>query len=227
MTHLKILIVITTLLLFTACKKNHTITLQAQNLTNSADGSHYAGMKYGVFERGYTFSDNNNVLAKGTLNQNGKAVFDVKLNRNLDYVLGIQKPDNVCYTEITLEYPIEFNEDNTINFDYSPCGYLRPLEKNINCEGNTDEFRFKFHYSDDPDIYIYTGFTSGANHYWNTVFFLEGCFDNTNTIENSAFEIPEGNYTYEWQVVRPSGTTTGIDYFTVTENDTTTYILEY
>ena len=154
MTHLKTLIVITTLLLFTACKKNHTITLQAQNLTNSADGSHYAGMKYGVFERGYTFSDNNNVLAKGTLNQNGKAVFDVKLNRNLDYVLGIQKPDNVCYTEITLEYPIEFNKDNTINFDYSPCGFVKIPTNNVNCEGGEDKMQYKYYYTDNSDIYM-------------------------------------------------------------------------
>jgi len=43
----------------------------------------------------------------------------------------------------------------------------------------------------------------------------------------SAWNIPAGNYTMEWRVIRPSGTTTGTDYFTVTEGDTTTYILEY
>jgi methionine-rich copper-binding protein CopC len=62
---------------------------------------------------------------------------------------------------------------------------------------------------------------------WNDFSFINGCFDNTNTTENSAWSLPAGNYTFEWQVIRPSGTTTGTDYFTVTEGDTTTYILEY
>jgi hypothetical protein len=57
--------------------------------------------------------------------------------------------------------------------------------------------------------------------------FLEGCYDNTNASMGNFFEIPTGNYTMEWIVYRPSGTTTGIDNFTVTEGDTTTYILEY
>ncbi|MGV6860243.1 MAG: hypothetical protein ACWA41_00635 [Putridiphycobacter sp.] len=53
---------------------------------------------------------------------------------------------------------------------------------------------------------------------------MEGC---TNFNGDFYSEVPAGNYTFEWRVIRPSGTTTGIDYFTVTEGDTTTYILEY
>jgi len=34
-----------------ACKKQHTVTIQAQNYTNISDGSHYAGMCY--FREGY------------------------------------------------------------------------------------------------------------------------------------------------------------------------------
>ena len=52
---------------------------------------------------------------------------------------------------------------------------------------------------------------------------MEGCIDTC----GSYFNIPQGNYTFEWIVNRPSGTTTGTDYFTVTESDTTTYVLEY
>jgi methionine-rich copper-binding protein CopC len=36
-----------------------------------------------------------------------------------------------------------------------------------------------------------------------------------------------GNYTVEWEVIRTSGTTTGTDSFTINENDTTTYVIEY
>lgn len=76
-------------------------------------------------------------------------------------------------------------------------------------------------------IYIYTGFTTGADYEWSDNMFIGGCFDNTNTSDNSAFEIPEGTYTLEWEVRRPSGVTTGIDSFILNENDTTTYVLEY
>jgi hypothetical protein len=54
---------------------------------------------------------------------------------------------------------------------------------------------------------------------------ISGCQDYSNVIVVKSR--PAGNYTLEWQVIRPSGTTTGIDYFTVNENDTTTYVLEY
>ncbi|MGV6861100.1 MAG: hypothetical protein ACWA41_04980 [Putridiphycobacter sp.] len=213
--------------LLTACKKQHTVTIQAQNLTNLLDGSHYAGMNYVVLERGYFFNHKSNGIATGQLDANGRAVIDVKLKKNLDYVLGIQKPDDVCYTEVTIEYPVNYKEENDITFKYAPCGYLRNLSKNVNCEGSSDKMQLKFYYSDNPDIYIYRGFTTGANHEWNDVFYIEGCFDNTNTTDMSAWDIPAGDYTIEWRVIRPSGTTTGIDYFTVTEGDTTTYILEY
>jgi hypothetical protein len=76
-------------------------------------------------------------------------------------------------------------------------------------------------------IYIYTGYTLGENHDWNDVFFIDGCADNSSLSNVGVFDVPAGNYTIEWIVYRPSGTTTGIDYFTVTEGDTTTYVLEY
>ena len=208
-----------------ACKKQHTVTIQAQNLLNPTDGSHYAGMNYVILERGYFFNHKANGIASGQLDENGRAVIDVKLKKNLDYVLGIQKPDNVCYTEVTLEYPINYNEENNITFNYAPCGYCRILYKNINCEGADDKMQFKFYVTEDSDIYIYMGY--GTIDSWNNVFFINGCSDNTNVPNVGVFDVPNGNYTIEWRVIRPSGTTTGIDYFTVTEGDTTTYLLEY
>jgi len=215
-------IVITSL---TACKKQHTVTIQAQNLTNISDGSHYAGMNYVILERGYMFNHKSKQIAYGQLDANGKAVIDVKLKKSLDYVLGIASPSNVCYTEVELEYPINYNEDNNITFKYSTCSVLKFLAKNINCEGVDDKMQFKFYYTDNPDIYIYMGF--GTIDDWGDLTFLEGCYDNTNASVGNFFEIPSGNYTMEWVVYRPSDTTTGTDCFTVTEGDTTTYLLEY
>ncbi len=143
------------LLSITACRKKHTVTIQAQNLVNPTDGSHYAGMNYVILERGYFFNHKAKGIASGQLDANGRAIIDVKLKKNLDYVLGIQKPDDVCYTEVEIEYPINYKEDNNINFNYAPCGYLRNLSKNVNCEGQDDKMQFKFYVTVDPNIYIY------------------------------------------------------------------------
>ncbi|MGV6861121.1 MAG: hypothetical protein ACWA41_05085 [Putridiphycobacter sp.] len=208
---------------FSACKKQHTVTIQAQNLTNLSDGSHYAGMNYVILERGYFYNHKSNGIAKGQLDANGRAVIDVKLKKNLDYVLGIQKPDDVCYTEVTIEYPINYKEENDITFNYAPCGHVNVPTNNINCEGSDDTLRYKFFYTDNLDIYIYKGFTHGDGLSWNENAGTPGCLN----YPGFYTQVPSGNYTIEWQVIRPSGTTTGIDYFTVTEGDTTTYILEY
>ena len=92
---------------------------------------------------------------------------------------------------------------------------------NINCEGSNDKFRY--YYTENPDVYKYTGF--GDLNEWYPDFFKSGCVDNSNI--DLFYSRPSGDYTLEWMVERPSGTTTGIDYFTVTEGDTLTYILEY
>ncbi|MGV6861120.1 MAG: hypothetical protein ACWA41_05080 [Putridiphycobacter sp.] len=209
----------------TACKKKSAVTIQAQNLLNEADGSDYAGMVYSVLERKTTYAGEESKLIKeGVLDENGHASFDIKMGSFKNYVVGIQKPDNICYTEVTIEEYLEHNKNNVINFNYAPCAYYDIRTNNINCEGDDDEFRFRFYYTDNPDIYIYRGF--GNLNEWNEQVAIYGCQDYSNS-DPYYRSIPSGNYTLEWEVRRPSGTTTGIDYFTVTEGDTTTYILEY
>ncbi|MGV6861099.1 MAG: hypothetical protein ACWA41_04975 [Putridiphycobacter sp.] len=214
-------LILAILALFIACKKQHTVTIQAQNLTNLLDGSHYAGMNYVVLERGYFFNHKSNGIATGQLDANGRAVIDVKLKKNLDYVLGIQKPDDVCYTEVTIEYPINYKEENNINFNYSPCGYVNLPSDNVNCEGSDDKMQYRYYYTESSDVYIYRGFGNITD--WSENTFVNGCVSYPGDFN----PVPVGNYTFEWRVIRPSGTTSGIDYFTVTEGDTTTYILEY
>ena len=72
-------------------------------------------------------------------------------------------------------------------------------------------------------IYIYIGFLYQKK--WDPENFVSGCVDFSNT--ESYYERPAGDYTIEWMVERPSGITTGIDYFTINENDTTNYLIEY
>jgi hypothetical protein len=70
-------------------------------------------------------------------------------------------------------------------------------------------------------IYIYRGF--GGSSDWSEITFVEGCV----SYPGSYNEVPVGDYTFEWRVIRQSGTTTGFDYFTVSENDSTTYVFDY
>ncbi len=213
-----------------ACRKKYTVTIQAQNLTNLSDGSHYAGMKYVVVERKVgAFENKYKTVKEGVLNENGYASFDVRKHFNRTYDLGIEEPENTCYSEVTIKYHLKNEQSDVVNFNYAPCGCLTLPRKNVNCEGPNDKMQLKYYYTNNPDVYFYKGYTTGENHDWNDVFFIEGCVDNTYLLNENicGTEVPAGNYTIEWIVYRPSGTTTGIDYFTVAENDTTTYVLEY
>jgi hypothetical protein len=64
-----------------------------------------------------------------------------------------------------------------------------------------------------------------VNYNWQDDKFLAGCIDYSNAISFNSR--PLGNYTIEWMVERQSGTTTEIDYFTISESDSTTYLIEY
>ena len=131
------------------------VVIQAQNISNSADGSHYAGATYGIVENWTPVFDlKSKSVAQGVLDANGHAAFDLKMKPNRRYYLGIQTPDNVCYTEITLQESLDREKNNTFNFEYAPCGELSIPSKNINCEGIDDKMQFKFYYTDNPDIYI-------------------------------------------------------------------------
>jgi hypothetical protein len=179
-------------------------------------------MKYVIVERRVgAFENKYKAVKEGVLDDNGYANFDLRMHFNRTYDLGIQEPDNTCYTEVSIKYPLKDGQDNNITFNYAPCGYVNICFKNINCEGTNDKMQYKYYYTADPDVYLYRGF--GKLDSWNNLIFVEGCIDTC----GSFFEVPSGDFTFEWRVIRPSVTTTGTDYFTVTEVDTTTYLLEY
>jgi hypothetical protein len=212
------------LTLVTSCKKKTMVVIQAQNINNPNSGSHYAGMAYGILESWTPgFELKTSRVATGVLDANGQAAFDLKMKPNRKYDLGIQKPDNICYTEITLQERLDHEKNNTFNFEYGTCSSIIIPTNNANCEGFDDTLRYKYYYTDNTDIYIYKGFTHGDGLSWNNNSGTPGCLNYPGFYN----QVPSGNYTLEWQVIRPSGTTTGIDYFTVTEAETLTYVLEY
>ncbi|MGV6861122.1 MAG: hypothetical protein ACWA41_05090 [Putridiphycobacter sp.] len=198
--------------LLTACKKQHTVTIQAQNLTNLLDGSHYAGMNYVVLERGYFFNHKSNGIATGQLDANGRAVIDVKLKKNLDYVLGIQKPDDVCYTKVEIEYPIIFKEENNISFNYAPCGYLKFILNNVNCNS-----------LDDSITYVrtwVTGDNEGEGFHPRT---YVGC----EYYSSDYFIRPIGEYRYDWEVFKNGVSNSFSQNFVLNEGDSVIFQIDY
>ncbi|PWH84760.1 hypothetical protein [Brumimicrobium oceani] len=216
-------IYIVLILFFAAsCKKKTSVVIQAQDYI-TGDGSAYAGQEYAVSESWTPFQETKSkIVATGFLDDNGKASFNLKMKNNRKYVMGVSQPDNICYGGLVQHY-LDHEKNNLVIFEYTHCGYLDIKSNNINCEDANDEFRYKYYVSSNPDIYIYKGFL--YNGVWDPEDFIKGCQDYSGIyIYNQR---PVGNYTVEWEVKRTSGTTTGIDNFTITENDSTSYLIEY
>ena len=215
------LILLTTI----SCSKKSTVSIQAHNLVNPADGSHYANKRFVITEITYKLfgQSKGKTVVDSYFDNNGHANFELKMKKNKDYMIDVEQLDNICYLDLRTDDFLDHSSTVDINFNYAPCGYVNVPYNNINCEGVNDKMQYKYYYTADPDIYIYRGFTAKQLE-WNEILFVEGC---ANFNGDFYSKVPTGNYTFEWRVIRPSGTTAGTDYFTVTEGDTTTYILEY
>jgi hypothetical protein len=215
-------------LVFASCHKKteSKISIQMHNLNNYASGSHYANVRYNIVETriGFGIGKKAKLIVADNLDANGHAELTLKMKADYSYSLAFATPDNICFNDIPFEHLLNHNETNNVDFNYAACGYFDIRTNNVNCESIDDEVRFRFYYTDNPDIYIYRGF--GNLNEWNEQVAIYGCEDFSNS-DPYYRSIPSGNYTLEWEVRRPSGIVDGTDYFTVTEGDTTTYILEY
>ena len=218
---MKHLVFILILLVFTtSCKKKHSITIQAQDYI-TGDGSAYANMPFSVIQS-LPGGGKIKTVYEGVLDESGHASFDLKMHRNWVYVLSVSQPDNICYGSAVIHY-LDNESSNFVPIDYLKCGYLDIKSKNLNCENSSDEFRFRFFYTDNPDIYVYKGF--GTLNEWHDQA-IYGCMDFSND-EPYYRDLPVGDYTVEWEVIRQSGTTINAETFSISEQDTLTYLIEY
>ena len=212
---------------FVSCKKKTFITIQAENYV-TGEGSAYAGAKYYVVES-YTpfFQVKAKQVVSGTLDANGHAAFELKMDNNKIYDFRIAVPSNVCYTEMASDIGVNREENNVINFKYGTCGYTRIPFDNVVCASDTDKFQFTYYSSIDPYIYIYRGYVGGEadNYEWSEHSYFEGC--ETDVLIPRIIQLPIGPYTLDWLVVRGLDSTYGTASFFVNENDTTTYLIEY
>ena len=212
------------LIALVSCKKSILVSIQAQDYITGS-GIAYAGMEYAVVEAWTpVLETKSKIVATGFLDDNGHAAFDLKMKNNRKYILGVSQPDNICYGGVVQHY-LEHENNNNVEFKYLKCGYANIHRENVNCEGGTDEFRYVYYYTQDPDIYIYRGFISGPSTAYTWSYnFNAGCYS---YYGDKSILVPEGVYTLEWQASRPSGITTGTSTFTVNANDTTTFLIEY
>jgi hypothetical protein len=156
-------------------------------------------MTYGIVENWTPVFDlKSKSVAQGVLDANGHATFDLKMKSNRRYYLGIQTPDNVCYTEITLQESLDHEKNNTFNFEYAPRAYLKFILNNVNCNGINDE------------IYYSRRWLTGQEG--------TSTFNGSNTYNE---------YEYIWEVTKNNITTYHSETFTLNENEYKTFQIDY
>ncbi|MFT4599837.1 MAG: hypothetical protein ACI857_000004 [Arenicella sp.] len=211
------------LLLATSCKKKTTVTIQAQDYI-TGEATAYAGMDWAVSENWTPVLEaKSKIVASGTLDDNGYANFDLKMNPNRKYVLGVSQPDNICVGGLILE-SLDHESTNNFTIEYLECGFVSVPFENINCFNSNDKMWFKYYYTENPEFYMYRGYTSGDGSEWSEIAFYSGCGSYSGDLHE---KVPEGNFTFEWRVERENGVTSGSDNFSVNKNDTTVYIFDY
>ena len=147
----RVILIVFLILTVASCKKKTNVVIQAQDYI-TGDGSAYAGMEYAVVEAWTpVLETKSKIVATGFLDDNGHAAFDLKMKNNRKYILGVAQPDNICYGGL-VQYYLDHEKNNNVNFDYLKCGYVNIHRENINCEGETDVLRHVYYYTQNPDI---------------------------------------------------------------------------
>jgi hypothetical protein len=207
---MKHLIYIAIIFLFaTSCKKKTAVVIQAQDITS--DGAAYAGQKYAVAETWTPFYETKSkIVAEGFLDANGKASFNLKMNRNRRYILGVSEPDNICYGGLVQHY-LEHEKNNTVNFEYAECAYIKLKIDNVNCQGQGDE------------MVLFQGNQVG-NFDFNQPWKHDGC---AFWESNGYSTVPMGEQYYRWEVTRSGNTSTYYDTIYLQEGEQMMYEINY
>jgi len=205
---LKTLSVCLVLIVTVSCKKKHNVIIQAEDYING-DGSAYAGMAFSIAQSRPAWNqDKVTNVYQGVLDENGHAAFDLKMHKDWSYILSINQPDGICHGGVTFHY-LENEDNNLVNFNYAKCSYLKFSIENTSC-------------IDTEDKIVYRRDWLTGNEIGPSVTQM-GCFQ----FEGDYFEIPAGQYSYDWEVTKNSVTNYFDTTFTVGAGDSLTYLLEY
>ena len=177
------------LVAITSCKKKHTVHIKA---VNAVTGDPYAGLPYSI--NGTKTSTNGEKLVfehNGTLDDNGEAAPNIKVNENLTFNVGVTKPPNNCFQkDIKFFWDAKAKPNPTFQFEYAECAYMNLKMENVNCQGPDDAMEYR-------DRYSYT-------EWGNFDYPIFGCFQN---LSNDFKAVPAGLRIFNWKVTRAGVTT--------------------
>ncbi|PWH84762.1 hypothetical protein [Brumimicrobium oceani] len=208
MKHLLYIVLI--LFFATSCKKKTSVVIQAQDYI-TGDGTAYAGQEYAVSETWTPFYETKSkIVAEGFLDDNGKASFNLKMNRNRRYILGVSEPENICYGGLVQHY-LNHDKSNMVDFKYAECAYIKLKIDNINCQGPSDE------------MLLFQGNQIG-NFDFNYPWEHNGC---AFWESNGYSEVPMGEQYYKWEVTRSGITEIFYDTIYLQEGEQKVYEINY
>ncbi|MBK9191374.1 MAG: hypothetical protein IPM77_07585 [Crocinitomicaceae bacterium] len=206
MKQILILVLFTVVVL--SCKKSTLVVIQAEDYV-TGEGSAYAGMEYAVSEAWIPFFETKSkIVATGYLDENGYASFDLKMKNNRKYILGVSEPENICYGGLMQHY-LEHEKNNHIAFKYSTCSYLKIIVNNINCVDENDEIKYTRTWLTGDEI--------------GTEVIKHGCY----SFEGSYFELPAGDYRYDWVVTKSGMTSNYSQNFILLSGDSLVFQIDY
>jgi hypothetical protein len=196
------------LMIIIGCGKKATVHIKA---INAVTGEPYAGLAYGITATKTVSNGEKKVFeVTGFLDANGEAYVPIRVKTGRTYNVGTAKPPNYCYDK---QPSYSFGKEDIPNldfqFEYAACANLKLEINNINCQGPTDEIKFR-------RLWLHQNAT-------NNFVTQTGCFSFTGEF----FQLPIGNYKYEWEVTRNGLTTYHDSLFTLTENQFYTFVLNY
>ena len=195
-------------LLLCSCKKEQSIVIQANDL-GTGQGTAYAGMTFSVIQSKPAWNEDKiTTIYEGVLDENGHASFDVKMNKDWTYVLSVSQPDGICYGDALIHY-LDNQNSNLVTIKYAKCAKLKFILNNVSCFDSNDAISYTRTWLTNNEI-------QGTNTYVGCDFF-EGGF----------FELPAGEYKYDWEVTKSGNTTFHSENFTLVAGDSLVFQIDY
>ena len=195
-------------LLLSSCKKEHSIVIQANDL-GTGEGTAYAGMTFCVIQSRPAWNqDKIKTVYEGVLDENGHASFDLKMNKDWTYILSVSQPDGICYGDALIHY-LDNASGNNVKIDFAPCSNFKLILNGSGCLEPEDEIK-----------YTRTWLTN--NEVGSTIV-KQNCY----SFEGDYFELPAGDYVYDWEVTKSGNTTFHSENFTLVAGDSLVFQIDY
>ena len=129
------------LLLF-SCNKKETLKISVKNIVTGEPvaGNHISIVEIFNVSDGVSGSKTKDFYS-GQTNSEGVLYVTEKFNKNRRYTVKVGKfTEDVCYINKSNEqWYVGANTE--INFEYTPCAYLKWRIENVNCEGESDNLK--------------------------------------------------------------------------------------